>query len=85
MDINIKIHRISTLKMNSKSLKKRGPTYIYRIYQKNDVNKWEYLGKFNGKQEASDRTGISTHTITNLVNGYFSIYNDKIKIIMTRN
>lgn len=69
--------------MNSRSLKKRGPTYIYKIYQKNDDDKWEYLGKFNGKQEASDGTGISTHTITNLVNGYYSIYKDKVKVIMS--
>lgn len=62
--------------------KKTGPKFSYTIYQKND-SYWEFIGKFNNLQDASEEIGISINSISKLIHGIYSIYQEKFKVDVT--
>lgn len=53
--------------------------YWYKLYRKVGDKK-QYVGTFKTQKEISNVTNISTHTLTKMINGIYSIYQDQWEI-----
>ena len=60
--------------------KKTGPKFSYTIYHKNDDSRWEFIGKFNNLHDASEETGVSINSLSKIIHGIYSIYQENYKV-----
>ena len=56
--------------------------YYYTVYTKED-GEWKKQGTYNSISEISKNVNLTTHAIHSLINGIFTIYADRYKIIHT--
>lgn len=65
--------------MSTRLGKHYGGRFQYIVYEKGE-GKWQYYGKYINYPEAAEDTGLSVTTISCLVNGIYTGYQDKWKI-----